>query len=277
MAALLGFKSVTSIPEPDLSYLPVFNDVGGRPNERRGTQGSFTPGVRTMAGGKRRDVPLEAKIDPGNVLFVSDKLKPDLSGEARTNTLRPNERLGRRGGFTPGVKIISGGVPQNVPIKTEIHPGQVLYVSRTLQPDMSGEARTNAVRPSERLGSRGRFTPGVRHWLGGAPRDMAIVGEIDHGKVIFVSSELKPELSWGGETNVIGGRDDERHGRIGSFEHGVVEVSGGPLHMPAPEDLVLWSEPGQTENKFRRCGPSHFVAGVSIFSGDMPMYTLASG
>ena len=205
-----------------------------------------------MPGGERRDVPLETKIDPGNVLFLSEKLKPGLSGEARTNTLRPTERLGPRGGFTPGVKIISGGVPRNVPIEIQVHPGQVLYVSRTLQPDMSGEARTNAVRPSERLGSRGRFTSGVRHWLGATQRDMVMMDETDHGEVLFVSSELKPELSWSGETNVLGGSDDERLGRMGFFEHGMVEVSGDPLHMPAPEDLVLSNEHGQIENRFRR-------------------------
>ena len=277
MAPLLILKSTTPGVKPDLSYLPTFNDVGGRPNERRGTRGSFTPGVRIMSGGERRDVPLEVKIDPGNVLFVSNTLKPDLSGEARTNALRPTERLGSRGGFTPGVKIFLGGVPRNIPIKTQINPGQVLFVSCTLQPDMSGEARTNALRPSERLGSRGRFTPGVRHWLGGTPRDVSVSGEIDHGEVVFVSSNIKPDLSWEGETNVLGGRDGERLGRMGSFEHGVIQVAGGPLHMPPPDTMALWNEPGQTENKFRRCGPSHFVAGVSIFSGGMPMYTLESG
>ena len=73
---------------------------------------------------------------------------------------------------------------------------------------------------------------------------------------------------------MIGGRDDERQGRMGSFEHGVIEAAGGPLHMPPSGNLELWHEPGQKENKFRRCGPSHFVAGVSILPGGMLMYTL---
>ncbi|CAN0317314.1 unnamed protein product, partial [Ascophyllum nodosum] len=215
MPPLLILKSTTSVGKPDLSYLPTFNDVGDHPNERRGTWGSFAPGIHIMPGGERRDVPLEVKIDPGNVIFVSDTLKPDLSGEARTNALHPTERLGSRGGFTPGVKIFLEEMPRNIPIKTQIKPSQVLFVSCTLQPDMSGEARTNALRPSERLGSRSRFTPGVRHWLGGTPHDVLVAGEIDHGEAVFVSSNIKPDLSWEGETNVLGGRDGERLGRMG--------------------------------------------------------------
>ena len=76
---------------------------------------------------------------------------------------------------------------------------------------------------------------------------------------------------------MLGGRDGERLGCMGSFEHGVIQVAGGPLHMPPPNIMALWNELGQTENKFRRCVPSHFVAGVSIFSGGMPMYILESG
>ena len=153
---------MTSTLKPDLSYLPTYNDVGGRPNERRGTRGSFTPGVRIMSGGVRRDVPLETKINPGKVLFESDKLKPDTSGEPRTNAVRPTERLGTRGGFSPGVKTFSGGSPRDVPITTKMYPGKVLFVSDKLKPDTSGEPRTNAVRPTERLGTRGGFSPGVK-------------------------------------------------------------------------------------------------------------------
>eukprot|EP00904_Undaria_pinnatifida_P001377 jgi/Undpi1/1123/HiC_scaffold_10.g04585.m1 len=264
---------------PDLSYLPKFNDVGGRPDERRGTHGSFAPGVRILPGGPARNVPL-AKIDinqgdnNNKVLFVSSIHKPELSGEARTNAIRPNERLGSRGGFTPGAKCFLGGASCDIPLKaTTADHGTVLFVSAIHKPDMSCAGRTNRVRPTERLGSGGRFTPGARRWLGGKPRDIPLEKLRDPGTVIFESTTLKADLSGEGETNVSGGRGDERQGRLGSFEHGVVEVAGGPLHMPAPGEEVLWQEAGQKkENRFRRCAPSHFVAGVSILSGGMPVY-----
>ena len=110
--------------------------------------------------------------------------------------------------------------------------------------------------------------------MGGAPRNIPVKAEIPHGKVLFVSFKHQPDLSWEGETNVIGGRDDERHGRMGSFEHGVVEAAGDALLMPPSGNLELWHEPGQRENKSRRCGPSHFVAGVSILPGGILIYTL---
>ncbi|CAN0002664.1 unnamed protein product [Ectocarpus fasciculatus] len=210
---------MTSVHKPDLSGLPTFNVAGGRPDERFGTRGSFTRGVRVMSGGHARDVPLETEIDHGKVLFVSAVHKPDLSAEARTN----------------------------------------------------------AVRPSERLGARGRFTPGGRRWAGGKPRDVPLPRLRDPGTILFESDSerSRPSLSFSGETNVSGGREDERHGRLGSFEHGVVEARGGPLQMQAAfasELELLWHEGGQKENKYRRCGPSHFVAGVSILSGGMPVY-----
>lgn len=262
--------------KPDMSYLPTFNIIGGRPDERRGTQGSFKPGVRIMSGGPARDVPLEAdQVDRGTVLFVSSTLKPDMSGQARTNATRPDERLGSHGRFSPGSqRRWLGGAPRDVPVeRDQVDRGTVLFVSSTLKPDVSGEARANAVRPDERLGSRGGFTPGARRWLGGLPRDIPLPRMRPEGTVLFESAACKPDLSGEGQTNVSGGRDDERQGRMGSFEHGIVEAAGGPLHMPSASKSALWSEAGQRkENAFRRCGPGHFVAGVSILSGGMPVY-----
>ncbi|CAM9341456.1 unnamed protein product [Ascophyllum nodosum] len=268
----LSVTYVKTALKSDLSYLPAFNNVGGRRDERRGTRGSFTPGVLTMSGGKRRDVPLEAKINPGEVLSVSDTLEPDLSGQARTNALRKTERLGVRGGFAPGVKIFSGGVPRDLALKARNNPDLVLFSSCSLEPNITVEARTKFVRPAERFGSGGRFTRGIRHWLGGSPRDVPVKGKIDHGEVLAVSSKLKPDLSWAGETNVLGGRGGERLGRMGSFKRGVIQVSGGSLRMPPAGNLSLRLEPGQTENKIPRCGPYHFVAGVSMLSSGMPTY-----
>ncbi|CAN0561395.1 unnamed protein product, partial [Ectocarpus sp. 12 AP-2014] len=270
-------STMTSVHKPDLSGLPTFNVAGGRPDERFGTRGSFTRGVRIMSGGHARDVPLEAEVDHGKVLFVSAVHKPDLSAEARTNAVRPMERLGARGRFTPGGRRWAGGKPRDVPLEAEVDHGKVLFVSAVHKPDLSAEARTNAVRPTERLGSRGRFTAGVRRWAGGEPRDVPLPRVRDPGTVLFesASERSRPSLSFSGETNVSGGREDERHGRLGSFEHGVVEARGGPLQVQAAsarEVERLWHEGGQKENKYRRCGPSHFVAGVSILSGGMPVY-----
>ncbi|CAM9620032.1 unnamed protein product, partial [Laminaria digitata] len=258
---------------PDLSYLPAFNVIGGRPEERLGAHGSFRPGMRIMSGGQARDVPLETdEISRGKVLFVSSVHKPDLSAEAHTNAVRPDERLGCHGRFTPGARRFLGGKPRDIPLEAELDHGKVLFVSSVHKPDMSCAARTNHVRPTERLGFGGRFTPGARRWLGGKPRDVPLQQLRDPGTVIFQSSTLKPDLSREGEMNVTGGREDERYGRLGSFEHGVVEVAGGPLAMPSAQELALWQEAGQKENRYRRCGPSHFVAGVSILSGGMPVY-----
>lgn len=207
---------VSAALKPDMSGEARTNVIGGRPTERLGSRGSFTPGGRRWLGGSPRDVPLEAEIDHGKVLFVSKTLKPDLSGEARTNQVRPDERLGSRGGFTPGVRIMSGGPSRaDGPLEVEFNHGTVLFVSPTLKPDTSDEARTNVVggRPTERLGSRGSFTPGSKkRWLGGRPRDVPLETEINHGKVIFTSSVLKPNMSDEARTNVVGGRPTERLG-----------------------------------------------------------------
>lgn len=269
--------TIITTTKPDLSYLPAFNVTGGRPDERFGTQGSFTRGVRIMSGGQAHDVPVDTETaNHGTVLFVSGTHKPDLSGEALTNAVRPTERLGSTR-FTPGAKTFLGGAPRDVPVDAETaNHGKVLFVSSVHKPDLSGEARTNSTRPGERFGARGRFTPGARRWAGGKPRDVPLAAHRDPGTVIFESSSerSRPALSFSGETNVAGGREDERHGRLGSFEHGVVEIAGGPLQMPSNSvrEAALWHEGGQKENKYRRCAPSHFVAGVSILSGGMPVY-----
>eukprot|EP00752_Nemacystus_decipiens_P014151 g12583.t1 len=273
--------AATNAIKPDLSYLPTFNVAGGRPDERRGTRGSFTRGVCIMFGGPPREMPLDTElVYHGKVLFVSPTLKPDFSGIPRANTVggRPTERLGVRGGFTPGAKSFLGGAPRDVPLEAEfLDHGKLLFVSSVLKPDMSGEARTNGARPMERLGSRGGFTPGARRWLGERPRDVPPARVLDPGTVIFRSSKpVQPNVSAivAEETNFAGGREDERCRRLGTFEHGIVKATGGPLHMPSnsPREVELWHEGGQKENKYRRCGPGHFVAGVSILSGGMPVY-----
>lgn len=238
---------VSATLKPDLSLEARTNVVGGRPTERLGSRGSFTPGNRKrFLGGTPRDVPLAAPINPGKVLFVSSIHQPDLSGEARVNAVRPTERLGSHGRFTPGVRVMSGGPrPRSVdaPVKTSPNHGNgavVLHVSTTLKPDMSGEARFNSVggRPTERLGSRGSFTPGARAWLGGAPGDVPLETGLNPGKVLFVSSVHKADLRGEAHTNLVGGRPTERLGSRGSFTPGARRWLGGePRDVPAEREV----------------------------------------
>lgn len=235
---------VSKTLKPDLSGEARTNVVGGRPTERLGVRGSFTPGSKKrFLGGTPRDMPIGATINPGKVLFVSSTHKPDMSGEARVNAVRPDERLGSRGSFTPGVRVMSGGPRgrDGAPAKATCnHDGGavVLHVSTTLKPDLSGEAGYNAVggRPTERLGSRGSFTPGGRAWLGGAPRDVPLEASVNPGKVLFVSSVHKPDLSGEARTNAV--RPDERLGTRGSFTPGARRWLGGePRDVPAEREV----------------------------------------
>ncbi|KAG5185741.1 hypothetical protein JKP88DRAFT_311261 [Tribonema minus] len=92
------------------------NVVGGRPTERRGARGSFTPGSRILAGGPARaSLPLlpppegddadddDDVPDRGRVLSSCERLTPDLSGAARCKPgTRGEERWGRVGSFEGG-------------------------------------------------------------------------------------------------------------------------------------------------------------------------------
>lgn len=235
---------VSSTLKPDLSSEARTNVIGGRPTERLGVRGSFTPGSKKrFLGGTPRDMPLGAgTISPGEVLFVSSIHKPDMSGEARVNAVRPDERLGSRGSFTPGVRVMSGG-PRggDAPAKASSNHGGgavVLHVSSTLKPDLSSEGGYNAVggRPTERLGSRGSFAPGARAWLGGAPRDVPLEAAVNPGKVLFVSSVHKPDLGGEARTNAV--RPDERLGTQGSFTTGARRWLGGePRDVPAEREV----------------------------------------
>lgn len=223
----------------DMPREPRTNVVGGRPTERLGARGGFTPGVRCWQGGEPGDVPLEAKINPGTVLSTYSGLKPDKSGEARTNAVRPTERLGSRGSFTPGVRCFLGGKPRDVPLEAETNPGTVLFTYPDLRPDTSDEAHTNVVggRPTERLGSRGSFTPGLKRMLGGVPRDVPLEQKINPGTILFTYPHMKPDLS--GEARINAVRPTERLGTRGSFTPGVKRVwlGGTPRDVPPEADM----------------------------------------
>ncbi|CAN0024557.1 unnamed protein product [Laminaria digitata] len=246
----LTTTTTTTTSKPCLRYLHAFNDVGGRPDERLGSRGSFTPGVRIMSGGQRpheqeQMPPPETADDThrGKVLFVSKTLKPNLSDEARTNVVggRPTERLGTRGSFTPGSKKrFLGGTPRDMPLGTEtINPGTVLFVSSTHKPDLSGVPSTNVVggRPTERWGSRGSFTPGARVMSGGPRSDAPAKASSNHAGnavVLRVSTTLKPDLSGEARYNTVGGRPTERLGSRGSFTPGAraTWLGGAPRDVP---------------------------------------------
>ncbi|CAM9661514.1 unnamed protein product [Choristocarpus tenellus] len=262
---------ISKVHAPDLTYLPKYNDV--RTDERFGTRGFMIPGRQRWLGGEPSDVPLEQEVDHGILLATSSVYKPDLSGEVHTNIVggRPTERLGMQGSFTPGRRQWRGGEARDVPLEKDIDHGTVLFTSSVYKPDLSREARTNVVggRPTERLGTRGSFNPERRLWLGGEPRDVPLEKELDHGKVLFYSTKYTPDMSGEGETNIIGGRPDERQGRHGSFEQG---THVPPVQMLTRDAAALWVEAGQKENKFRRFTTSHFLAGVTILAGGSPCY-----
>ncbi|CAM9166120.1 unnamed protein product, partial [Ectocarpus sp. 12 AP-2014] len=220
ITAINNNNAMTSVCKHDLSGLPIFNVAGGRPDERFGTRGSFTRGVRIMSGSHVRDVPREAEVDHGKVLFVFVVHKPDLSAEARTNAVRPTERLGSRGRLTPGGRRWVGGKPRDEPLEVEVDHGKVFFVSAVHKPDLSAEASTNAIRPTERLGSRGRFTAGVRDWAGGKPRDVPLPRVRDPSTVLFESAQQA--------LLVLLGRDQRigRQGRRASREAGIVRARG---------------------------------------------------
>lgn len=235
-----------------LSMSSGYNDVGGRPDERLGLCGSFTPGVPIIAGGPSRDVPLEPEIDHGTVLFTYPELKPDMSHEARTNPVRPTERLGSTSSFTPGAKRWLGGLPRNVSLEKEIDHAAVLFTYPELKPDMSCEAHTNAVRPTERWGSKGSFTPGAKRWLGGLPRNVSLEKKIDPGTILFTYPDLKPDMSREARTNAT--RPDERLGTTGSFTRPDIRrfLGGEPRDIPLEAEIdhgtILFTYPDLKPN-----------------------------
>eukprot|EP00953_Heterococcus_sp_UTEX-ZZ885_P019982 11162-Heterococcus_DN1.PRE.1 len=143
----------------------AYNPAVGRTEERVGFAGGFTHGVTVFGGGVPHDVrPPKARKDHGIVLFSSSILKPDLSHVLRIKPGTEDERQGRCGSFEHSLPK-----SRDTPVQLqELNHGTVLNVCPSLHPDLSYEGKTNIVgkRETERLGSRGGFTAGVRIWSG---------------------------------------------------------------------------------------------------------------
>ncbi len=101
---------------------PMTNAVGGRPTERLGVNGGIVRGPPVLRGGYPRIVPLPTKINPGEVLELYPEMQY-VEEFVGTNDVggRPDERLGKYGSFTRGVRVWSGGEPSDAP-KKEQHP-----------------------------------------------------------------------------------------------------------------------------------------------------------
>ncbi len=107
---------------------PMTNAVGGRPTERRGLTGGVVRGALVRSGGCARDVPIPSSIDPGMVLAHYPELKKSVHEIVGTNDVggQPDERLGKYGSFTRGVRTWAGGEPRDVPKKRRYSGGVVL-------------------------------------------------------------------------------------------------------------------------------------------------------
>lgn len=233
----------------------------GYPLEREGLS-SWTHGVTVFAGGVPHDVPPPPdQPNHGMVLHTSATLKPDLRGELQ---LKPGVAVAERQGPIGAQPHWKRPAHDDVQPETANH-GTVLATFPHLKPSIAYEARTNVAggRPTERLGARGSFTPGVRIFAGGAPRDVPVSAELDHGTVLFESALLRPDMSQGPWTKP--GTDGERQGRCGSFEAGDAH-----LRMPSAAEAALWREAGQKGG--RRFGPGHFLAGTSVLCGSTPVF-----
>jgi hypothetical protein len=222
-----------------------------------------------FGGGVPHDVrPPKARKDHGTVLFCSSILKPDLSHELRIKPGTEDERQGRCGSFEH-----SQPKSRDTPVQLqELNHGTVLNTCPSLHPDLSYEGKTNIAgkRETERLGSRGGFTAGVRIWAGGAARKTVTpvpeTAAINRGTVLHESATLKPDMSL--EQRYKAGTDGaEREGSVGGFQH------GGPLRKFSGHSAEKWAL--DTKQGARRFGQGHYCAGVTQWRGIVPAYPKA--
>ncbi|KAG5177299.1 hypothetical protein JKP88DRAFT_87063 [Tribonema minus] len=244
--------------KPDLSELPLTKP--GTAGERLARSALF----RSRVGPPIHYVPLSRNNENhGTVLFTSSTLKPDLSEVPLTKPGTDGERLGRSALFRSRARRPLRDVPVDL---AEPNRGTVLCTCPHLQPNMAYSYRTNVAggRPTERLGVRGGFTPGVVTRAGGPACDVPVAAApVDRGTVLYTSAALRPDESQ--ELRLKQGTSDERQGRVGSFEHGDAH-----LRMPTAAEAALWKEAGQKGG--RRFAPGHFLAGTTVFAGCVPAY-----
>mmetsp|Transcript_20558 Transcript_20558/g.30438 ORF Transcript_20558/g.30438 Transcript_20558/m.30438 type:complete len:275 (-) Transcript_20558:145-969(-) len=239
------------------------NEEGGRPDERKGFQGSFTHGVTIYYGGVPRDVPFVSDyLDHGIVLNICPNIAPDLSD---LPTLKPgtDER------FSYSNRFVNRAMKhKNVAVLEEdSNHGTVLNTCPNLKPNFDYLGKTNVIgeRPTERLSLSAGFNPGLGPLMTGRKREYPKPKTYPEATVLYTSDKIHPNLSQ--VPCIKDGTEDERYGRIGSFETG---VNGLAIHMPTKEDAELWVELGQKGG--RRFSQGHFIAGVTTLAGTHPVY-----
>jgi len=239
----------------------LVNDIGARPEERRGLEGGFTHGVTIFRGGvphHKYSVGELETVNRGTVLGTFPNLKPNMNYE---ESYKPGTAFRERQGMRSMWRMPRKS--QDQPIEKELDHGKVLHHYPHLKPDLSWEVQTNVVggRPMERRGVNGGFKRGRPIWSGGCARDMPMDKEImNHGTILFRSSEphMMPDRSHLPAAKI--GTEDERSGRHGSFEHGDPH-----LHFDLPT-REQWMEKGQV-NISRRCSQGHFASGCTVMAG----------
>lgn len=140
------------------------NVVGHRPTERHGDRGAFKKGVQVLAGGPPRDFPPAPERPAGTVLYSSPTR---VEGNGKHTASHPPQQSGL---FQPGVHVLSGGPPREVPMTDIADHGVVLRTSETLGVDPAaddGEVNERGERVSS---GHGGFTHGVVEAEGGPLR-----------------------------------------------------------------------------------------------------------
>lgn len=248
----------------------MFNTVGGRPTERWGNHGGFTPGVTVLRGGvPQKNFKRQRDINHGTVLNRCDHLKPNLSREDRVLSVgwghdHDNEREGRVGSFDHYAPTLRGGHARDVAVEQELNHGTVLYHSNNIKVNMDYEGQTqrpvNGHGQGERVGKVGGFQKGMIRFRGGTPRDMPVDQELEHGTVLYQSNTLHAEPHEQ-ELNERG----ERLGSAGGFIHGEHEAKGGRFmyHTAlAKDDLDLKCPTFCKDRHFERLGHRFVCAKV---------------
>lgn len=105
------------------------------------------------------------QLNHGIVLASFPHLKPNMCYGGYNNACggRPYERLGKRGGFLPGVQINRGGVACSSVLSQELNHGTVLFTSNLLKPDHSHDPLIKPGTSDERQGRCGSFEHGDIH------------------------------------------------------------------------------------------------------------------
>lgn len=193
---------------PDMSFEQQYKE--GTDERQTKGHGGFTPGSPILSGGVRKagECPMALELNHGTVLSTSSTLQPNMAVEG---ALKPGttERLGLKGGFTssPARNMETKRAP-------ELNHGTILSTCAVM-PDQSYEAAVETLKPGtdERQNHQhGGFLPGKPILALCSPPSGK---ELDHGTVLAVSDNLKPNMAVEGQVKL--GTTDERLGVKGGF------------------------------------------------------------